>query len=252
MRSIRLSPITWLTAVCEHLFNLNETALARLRRCFDPITQSTPYDPDFFTFDVDTLEMELTEELMETAGASSIGLRNARELQNKQGFGNLDLVLDKRKTVIEPKSMISMGLRGPQDIAKRSGSGASVNSQDTGASVISQSKREDGRFNIFNSLKKKKEQSLAANEQARKAEATAAELEKQNIAKDQTIQRLLSQLKDAGIKTDGHQTAPSTSQQESTSGDNRRDTSVRFSHNPQSQTSDTQKTGAGASGPGAQ
>ena len=252
VRSIRLSPITWLTAVCEHLFNLNETALQRLWRCFDPITQSTPYDNEFFTFNVETLEMELTEELMEVAGASSIGLRNAQELQNKQGFGNLDLVLDKRKTVIDTRSMINMGLRGPQDIAKRSGSGASVNTQDTGASVISESKRDDGRFNLFSSLRKNKEKSLAANEQARKAEAAAAELEKQNTAKDQTIQRLLSQLKDAGIETGEHTIAPSTTQQESTSGDIPRNSTVRFSNNPQSQTSDTEKTGARASGPGAQ
>ena len=147
--------------------------------------------------------------------------------------------------------MINLGLSGPQDIVKRSGSGASVNSQDSGASVVSESKREDGRFNLFNSLKKRKAQSLAANEQARKAEAAAAELEKQNIEKDLRIQKLLSQLKDAGIETDDHQTTSSTSQQESTSGDNPRDLSVRFSHNPQSQTSDTEKTGAGASDPGA-
>ena len=72
--------------------------------------------------------------------------------------------------------MINLGLRGPQDISKRSGSGASVNSQDSGHSVVSESKREDGRFNFLNSLKRRMEQTLAANEQARKAEAAAAEL----------------------------------------------------------------------------
>ena len=139
-----MSPITWLNAVCERLFKLNPLSLQRLWRCFDPMTQSTPYEIDLFTFNLKTLEMELAEELMDAAGASSIGLRNARELQNKQGFGNLDLVLDKKKPVIDSTSMINMGLRGPQDIAKRSGSGASVNSQDSGASVVSESKREDG------------------------------------------------------------------------------------------------------------
>ena len=56
--------------------------------------------------------MELADGLMDTAGASSIGLRNARELENKQGFGNLDLVLDKKKPVIDSTSMINLGLRG--------------------------------------------------------------------------------------------------------------------------------------------
>ena len=66
------------------------------------------------------------------------------------------------------------------------------------------------------------------------------------------IQNLLSQLRDAGFEIDDHQTTSSTFQQESISDDNPRDPSVRFSHNPQSQTSDTEKTGAGAAGPGAQ
>ena len=61
------------------------------------MAQSTPYKKDLFTFNAETLEMELADGLMDTAGASSIGLRNARELENKQGFGNLDLVLDKKK-----------------------------------------------------------------------------------------------------------------------------------------------------------
>ena len=147
--------------------------------------------------------------------------------------------------------MINLGLRGPQDVSRRSGSGASVNSQDTGYSVVSDSKKEEGRFNLFNLLKKRKAQSLAANEQAQKAEAAAVELEKQNIEKDQRIQQLLSQLKDAGIKTDDSQTA-STSQRDSTPSDNPCQSSVRFSHTPRTQTSGNEKTGAGASGPGAQ
>ena len=81
VRSIRLSPITWLTAVCEHLFKINNMSLHRLRQCFDPMTQSTPYDNNLFSFNAETLEMELVDELLDEAGASSIGLRNAQELQ---------------------------------------------------------------------------------------------------------------------------------------------------------------------------
>ena len=81
-------------------------------------------------------------------------------------------------------------------------------------------------------MKKRREQTLAANEQARKAEAAAAELEKENLEQAQKIQRLMSRLKDAGIETDDPQTTPSTSQHDSTSGDNPRESSVRFSHTP--------------------
>ena len=231
VRSIRLSPITWLTAVCEHSFKLYDVSLHRVWRCFDPMTTATPYDPDFYTFNAETLEMDITEELMEESGASNMGLRNSRELQNSQGFGNLDLVLDRRRTVIHSISMRNLGLRGPQDLSRRSGSGASVNSQDTGHSVVSDSKKEEGRFNLLNLFKKKKAQTLAANEQAQKAEAAAAELEKGNTEKDKRIQYLLSQLKNAGIETEDLQT-DSTSQRDSTPSDNPREPSVRFSHTP--------------------
>ena len=180
-----------------------------------------------------------------------MGLRNSRELQNSQGFGNLDLVLDRRRTVIDSTSMRNLGLRGPQDLSRRSGSGASVDTNDTGHSVVSDSKKEEGRFNLLNLFKKKKAQTLAANEQARKAEAAAAELEKENTEKDKRIQYLLSQLKNAGIETEDPLT-DSTSQRDSTPSDNPREPSVRFSHTPRSQTPGNEKTGAGASGPGAQ
>ena len=80
--------------------------------------------------------------------------------------------------------MINLGLCRPQDVSRRSGSDVSVNSQDSGHSVVSESKKEEGRFNIFNSMKKRREQTLAANEQARKAKAATAELERQNLEKD--------------------------------------------------------------------
>ena len=231
VRSIRLSPITWLTAVCKHSFKLDDVSLHRVRRCFKPMTTATPYDPDFYTFNAETLEMDITEELMEESGASNMGLRNSRELQNSQGFGNLDLVLDRRRTVIDSTSMRNLGLRGPQDLSRRSGSGASVDTNDTGHSVVSDSKKEEGRFNLLNSFKKKKAQTLAANKQARKAEAAAAELEKENTEKDKRIQYLLSQLKNAGIETEDPQTN-STSQRDSTPSDNPREPSVPFSHTP--------------------